>query len=105
MPPIRSLVSKRSLYHSKLVAVIFLLGKIMPIYSYCAKKKLVCVIIVALSSHQPFFYSKCTKLNICSSCNIQLVSDAKYIFFTILFYFPHSLGANTWWYIIFLALY
>ena len=51
MPFIKSLISKRSVHHSKLIAVIFLLGEIMPIYSYCTKKKLVCVIIIV-----PFNY-------------------------------------------------
>ena len=47
MPPIRSLAFKR---HAYIVLVILLLGKIMPIYSRYAKKKLVYVIIVALFS-------------------------------------------------------
>ena len=70
MPFIKFLVSKYSAYHSKLVVVIFLLGKIMPIYSCYAKKKLVCVIIAALFGCQPFFYFKCTKLNIYSFYNV-----------------------------------
>ena len=67
MPFIRSLASKR---HAYTVAVILLLGEIMPSYSYYNKKKLVCVIIIAFFSYQPFSYSKCTKSNIYSSCNI-----------------------------------
>ena len=47
MPPIRSLVSKRRTY---IVAVILLLGEIMPSYSYYKEKKLVYVIIIALFS-------------------------------------------------------
>ena len=67
MPPIRSLASKRRAYT---VAVILLLSEIMPICSCCAKKKLICVAIIAPSGHQPFFYSKCTKSNIYLSCDI-----------------------------------
>ena len=48
MPPVRSLVSKRAAYYFKLVAIILLLGKIMPTYSCCTEKGLVCVIIIAL---------------------------------------------------------
>ena len=44
MPFIRFLASKRRAY---IVAVILLLGEIMPIYSYYAKKKLVHIIITA----------------------------------------------------------
>ena len=74
MPLIRSLVSKCYAY---VISVIFLLGEIMPIYSRCAKKKLVYITITAPFSHQPSFYIKCTKSNIYSSCNIRLVLDAK----------------------------
>ena len=80
MPFIRSSVFKRSIHHSRLIAVILLLGKIMPIYSCCAKKKLVYVIITALSGYQPSSCFKYTKLNIRSSYNIQLVLNIKYIF-------------------------
>ena len=44
MPFIRFLVFKHCAY---IVILILLLGVIMPIYSYYAKKKLVCVIIMA----------------------------------------------------------
>ena len=74
MPPIRSLASERRAY---IVLVIFLLGKIMPIYSCCIKKKLVYIIIIALFGCQPSFYIKYTKSNIYLSCNIRSVSDAK----------------------------
>ena len=76
MPFIRSLAFKCCAY---IIAVIFLLGEIIPSYSYCKEKKLVYIIIIALLSHQPSFYIKYTKLNIHSSCNIRLVSNAKYI--------------------------
>ena len=75
MPLIRSLVSKR---RTHVIAVILLLGEIMPICSRCTKKKLVCVIIAAPFSRQPFSYIKCTKLNMRLSCNIKSVSDTKY---------------------------
>ena len=76
MPPIRSLASKCYTYT---VAVILLLGKIIPSYSYCKEKKLVYIIIIAPFSHQPSFYIECTKLNMRLFCNIKSVSDTKYI--------------------------
>ena len=80
MPPVRSSASKRTAYHFKLVAVILLLGEIMPTYSYYAKKGLIYVAIIALSSCQPSSYTKYTKLNIHSSYNVCLVFNTKYIF-------------------------
>ena len=77
MPSIRSLVFKRTAYYFKLVTVILLLGKIMPTYSYCIEKGLVYIIIIASLGHQPSFYTKCTKLNIYSSCDVKLVSNTK----------------------------
>ena len=82
MPPVRSLAFK---YCAYIVAVILLLSKIMPIYSCCAKKKLVYIIIITPFSCQPSFYSKCIKLNICSSCNIRSVFNTKYTFLTRLY--------------------
>ena len=76
MPFIRSSASKR---HAYIVVTILLLGEIMFIYSYCAKKKLVCVIIITLFSCQPSSCIKCTKSNIRLSCNIKSVSNAKYL--------------------------
>ena len=77
MPLIRSLASKCRTY---VVAVIFLLSKIMPIYSYCVLKGLVCVIIIAPLGRQPFFYAKYIKLNIYLSCDIRLVFNAKCVY-------------------------
>ena len=77
MPFIKSSVSKRCTY---IVAIIFSLSKIIPIYSCCVLKGLVYIAIIAPLGHQPFFYAKCTKLNIRSSCNIRSVSNAKYIY-------------------------
>ena len=85
MPFIKSLASKHAAYYSKLVAVILLLSKIIPIYSYCVEKGLMYIAIIALLSCQPFFCIKCTKLNIHSSCDIRLVFDAKYIFLAHLY--------------------
>ena len=47
MPPIRSSVFKRAAYYFKLVAVILLLSKIMPTYSYYIEKGLVYIVIIA----------------------------------------------------------
>jgi hypothetical protein len=76
MPPIRSLVSKR---HAYTIAVIFLLGEIIPSCSYYEEKKLVYIIIIALSSHQPSFCIKCTKLNMRLSYNVRLISNTEYL--------------------------
>ena len=85
MPLIRSLVFKRLTYYFKLVAIILLLGKIMPTYSCYTEKGLVYIIIIALLGRQPSFYTKCTKLNIYLSYNICLVFNAKCIFFAYLY--------------------
>ena len=77
MPFIRSLVSERRAY---IVAVILLFSKIMPTYSYYVLKGLVYIIIIAPLGRQPSFYVKCTKLNICLSCDIRLVSNTKCIY-------------------------
>ena len=87
MPFIRSLVSKHC---ACIIVVILLLSEIMPSYSYYEEKKLVYIIIIALFSRQPSFYFKCTKLNICLSCNIKLVSNIKCMF--ISFYDIHNLS-------------
>ena len=70
IPSIRSLASKCLTYYFKLVAVILLFSKIMPIYSCYIEKGLVYIIIIALFSCQPFLYTKYTKLNIYSFYNI-----------------------------------
>ena len=85
MPPVRSLAFKRTARHFKLIAVIFLLSKIMPIYSYYMEKGLVYVAIIAPLGRQPSFYAKCTKLNIRLSYNVRLVSNAKYMFLICLY--------------------
>ena len=50
MPFVKSLVFKHLAYYFKLVAVIFLLGEIMSISLYYAKKGLVYITIIALFS-------------------------------------------------------
>ena len=77
MPPIRSLALS---YYFQLVLLVLFISKIMPLCSYCIKKNLVCIIIIAPFSRQPSFYLEYIKLNIYSFCNIRLVSNAKYIF-------------------------
>ena len=74
IPPIRSSAFERRL---RLVLLILFLGEIMPLYSYYIEKRLFYIIIIAPLGRQPFFYIKCTKLNIRSSYNIRLVSNAK----------------------------
>ena len=76
MPSVRSLAFKHRAY---IVVVILLLSKIMPSYSHYTEKKLVYIIITALFSRQPSSYIKYTKSNIRLSCNIRLVSNAKYL--------------------------
>ena len=87
MPFIRSSASKRLTYYFKLVAIILLLGKIMPTYSYYAEKGLVYIIIIALLGCQPSFYIKCMKLNMYSTYNIYLVFNAECIFLTRFYIF------------------
>ena len=77
MPSVRSLASKRCTY---VVAVILLLSKIMPTYSCCVLKGLIYIIIIAPLNCQLSFYTKYTKLNMRLSCNIRLISNAKYTF-------------------------
>ena len=51
MPPVISLAFKRTAYYFKLVAIILLLGKIMPTYSRYIEKGLVYIIIIAFLSY------------------------------------------------------
>ena len=74
MPLVRSLASER---YTCVVAVILLLGEIMPTYSYCVLKGLVYITIMASLGRQPSFYAKCTKLNIYLFCDVRSVSNAK----------------------------
>ena len=77
MPLIRFSASKHRAY---IVAVILLLSEIIPTYSCCVLKGLVCIIIIALLGCQPSSYIKCTKLNMHLSYNIRSVFNAKYIY-------------------------
>ena len=94
MSPVRSSASER---HAYAVAVIFLFSKIIPSCSYCKEKKLIYIIITVSSSHQSSFYIKYTKLNIHSSCNVKLVSNAEYIFAFLynIYSLSQLLGGNT----------
>jgi hypothetical protein len=67
MPFIESFAFK---YCTYTVSLILLLSEIMPSCSCYIKKGLVYIVIMALFSCQPSSCSKCTKLNIYSSCNI-----------------------------------
>ena len=78
MPLIRSSASKR---RACIVAIILLLGKIMPTYSCYMLKGLICVIIIVFLDCQPSFYTKYTKLNIRLSCDVRSVFNAKCICF------------------------
>ena len=77
MPPVRSLASKR---HLKLVSLILLLGEIMPSCSYYMEKRLSYIAILAPFSRQPSFYTKYTRANMRSSCDIKSVFNTKYAF-------------------------
>ena len=92
--PIRSLASERC---ACTVAVILLLGEIIPSCSRYEEKKLVYIIIIALFSHQPSFYFKYTKLNMHLSYNIKSVSNAKCIFISLcnIYNLSQLLGGNT----------
>ena len=65
--------------------MILLLSEIIPTYSYYAEKGLVYIIIIALSSRQPFSCVEYIKLNMRSTYNICLVLDAKCIFLARLY--------------------
>ena len=77
MPFIRFLAS---VHYALLAAFISLDSEIISPYSYYVKKGLVYIIIIAFSSCQPSFYSKYTKANTCSLCDVCLVFTNKYIF-------------------------
>ena len=81
MPAVKLIAFK---YYTLLISSIAFDGEIISPCSCCAKKGLVCIIIADLSSHQPSFYFKYTKLNTCVLYNMRLVSFNKYIFFIYL---------------------
>ena len=80
MPPVRSTTSRR---HNKLMSLILFISEVMPSYFYCVKKGLLYVIIISPSSRQLLSCTKYTTVNMRSSYNIYLVSDAKYKHFII----------------------
>ena len=69
------MASKR---RAHVVAVILLLSEIMPTYSCCVLKGLVYIAIIAPLGRQPSSYTKYTKSNMRLSCDVRLVSNAKY---------------------------
>ena len=84
MPFIRSSTSKRRVL---LTTSISLNGEIISPYSCCIKKGLVYITIIDLSSRQPFFCTKCIKLNTYILYNIRLVSFNKYAFLYYAYYY------------------
>ena len=87
IPLVRFLAFKR---RARVVAIILLLGEIIPIYSYYVLKGLVYIVIIASLGRQLFFYAKCIKLNMHLSYNIKLVFNTEYAFL-IYFYILRSL--------------
>ena len=77
MPFIRFSVSKRC---ALLTTSISLDGEIISPYSCCVKKGLIYIIITNFFSRQFSSYTKCTKLNTCTLCDVCLVSLNKYTF-------------------------
>ena len=77
MPFIRSLAFKCCAY---IIAIILLLSKIMLTCFYYVLKGLVYITIIVSLGRQSSSYTKYTKLNIYSSYNIRLVSNAKYAY-------------------------
>ena len=84
MPPIRSSASKR---YALLAISISLNREIISPYSYYMKKGLVYIIIINSFSCQPFFCTKCTKLNTYMLYNIRSVSLNKYAFLCCAYYY------------------
>ena len=83
IPKVTSLSSTAR--RARTVAVVLLLGKIMPSpYSRCAKEGLIYITLASPLSRQPFSYLECTKANIYLSYNVRSISNAKYIYPIIL---------------------
>ena len=61
-----------------IVALILLTRIIIGPYSRYSKKGLIYIAIAAPSSQQPSSYSKCTKLNVRSYCDIHSIPNSKY---------------------------
>ena len=75
MPPIKSFTSKR---RALLTTSILLNREIISPCSRYIKKGLVYIAIIFLFSCQPSSYSKCTKANTHSLCDVRLVLFNKY---------------------------
>ena len=87
MPPIRLFMSER---YTLLTASISLNGEIISPYSYYIKKGLVCITIIDPFSRQPFFCTKCTKLNTYILYNMRSVSLNKYMFLYYVYYYTYQ---------------
>ena len=74
MPFVRSLAS---IYYILLAASISLNGEIISPYSYCTKKGLVYITIIAPFSYQPSSYFECTKPTLvhCATCAWYLLTN------------------------------
>ena len=77
MPPIRLSASKCC---ALLITSISFNREIISPYSYYMKKGLVYIIIISFFSCQPFSYSKYTKANTYSLCDVRSVPFNKYKF-------------------------
>ena len=60
-------------HYTYTVTLILLSSKVILLYSHCLKEGLICVVIAALFSYQPSFYSKYTSINIQLSYDVYLV--------------------------------
>jgi hypothetical protein len=81
MPSIRSSISIYLLqfnYCAKTTLLILVFSIFIGPYSHYAKEGLPYIVIAVPTNRQPTSCTKCTKLNIQSSCNIYLVSNTKY---------------------------
>jgi len=94
MPLIRSSASD---HYNWLITTILSLSKVMPSCSHCVEKALMCVVIASLTRRQPSSCIECMWVNMQSSCNVQSVSDAKYVSYISChcLCLPHSGGGNT----------
>ncbi len=72
------------IYYTMLITLILSINKVIPSCFYCVKKGLIYIIIMALSSRQPLFYTKYINVNMRLSCNIYSISNTKYIYYPIL---------------------
>ena len=77
MSPIKSSASN---YYALLAASILLDGEIISLYSRCAKKGLVYIIIIFPFNCQLFSYLECTKANTRLLYNMRSVPFNKYIY-------------------------